>query len=100
MANTLISSQRYLDDETIEAKLFFKDFACTYVTVHVDGVDYNVLVDGHHSWEAARLAGEVPELFRDCKVQQDVDALGSETWLEAHQHDSDWYVLETGKLVW
>ena len=97
---TYISSQRHLDDDTVEDKRAAGDYACSYVDVTVQGVDYRVLVDGHHSYAAAAADGETPDMMHDALIQQDVDALGSLVWLEANQHDADWYDLDTKVNVW
>lgn len=95
-----ISSQRFLDDEIVEAKRKLCDFVVSYVNLEVEGEQFRVVVDGHHSLAAAMASRVAPEWVHASTVQQDVDALGALGWLEAHQHDTDWYDVGTGHNVW
>jgi hypothetical protein len=97
---TTISSQRYLDDAVVSDKSDAADYSCNYVNVTVEGIDYRVLVDGHHSLAAALADGVEPDWTHNVTLQQDVDAMGAIGWLEAHQHDADWYDVVTGVNVW
>jgi len=47
----LISSQRYLDEEIVAGKQADQDYTVQYAVVAVEGVEYMVVVDGHHSLE-------------------------------------------------
>jgi hypothetical protein len=100
MNTTTISSQRHIDEEIVAAKSDARDYAVSYVNVTVEGVDYRVIVDGHHSYSAAIADGASVVWEHASTIQQDVDALGSIGWLEANQHDSDWYDVATCVNVW
>lgn len=84
-----ISSQRYTDPKIVAAKLAAEDFEAAYVVVELEGVDYRVVVDGHHSIAAAKEAGAEVACY-----------LGATDWLAQHQMDSDWYDVSTGRVVW
>ena len=100
---TIISSQRYLDDDTVQAK---RD-ACDYVVTlspefDVDGVAMQVVVDGHHSLAAAEADGVAPEYVVASVQDDDRIALikrSVDDYLEASYIDSDWYDIATGHTV-
>ncbi len=57
-----ISSQHHLDDEIVAAKLAARDFEVMVSPVfEVAGATVRVVLDGHHSLAAAKLAGVAPE---------------------------------------
>jgi len=96
-----ISSQRYLDPATVAAKREAGDYVVSYVLVTVGGVEYRVVVDGHHSLAAARKDGVEPAwtpAHQEC--QSEADAMGGEPYLTAHMGDCDWYDVATGEGVW
>lgn len=99
-----ISSQRYLDDETVAAKLAANDYEVEVFGVVVGGQAYRVVVDGHHSLAAARQAGVEPvwvevERAVASEYASEIDEAGVHAWLDNHQVDSDWYNIETGLQV-
>lgn len=101
----LISSQRFLDESIVAEKAENEDFSCKYYRISVNGTEYRVLVDGHHSYAAAKAAGVEPELDEvDGQIKAEFDGqvadLGAEGWLEAHYHDAPYYHLDTGVDVW
>jgi hypothetical protein len=100
MNATTISSQRYLDDETVNAKREAHDYTVAHINITVEGIDYRVIVDGHHSYAAAVADAAEIDWQHERMSQADADALGAIDWLEAHQHDSDWYDVVTGINIW
>ena len=96
----LISSQRFIDESIVAAKQNAEDYTVQVATVEVDDVEYQVVVDGHHSLEAARRDGVQAE-FEGCnpEIQREASRDGN-AYLLAHQMDSDWYFVATGKDVW
>ena len=96
-----ISSQAYRDDEIIAEKLENRDFT-VYVTpvFEIDGEEYRVVTDGHHSFEAAKLAGVEPEFIEQTVRDNDNIARGGGggggMFLEHAYVDTDWYDIETG----
>lgn len=103
--STIISSQRYIDDEIVDAKLAAHDFRVTLSPAFVvDGIEYQVILDGHHSLAAAKLAGVEPEYTEATKQTADTVAMLErgeiEDFLIATRIDSDYYVVATGEDVW
>lgn len=101
----IITSQDYRDDEIIAAKRAAADYEVVLSPAfEVDGETYQVIIDGHHSFEAARLDGVEPE-FR-IATNQDHDAIGMIArgeigqFLEAVHHGSDYRDAYTGQFVW
>lgn len=101
---TLITSQRYLDQETVESKMGAEDYDVTVSPVFViDGADYQIIIDGHHSLAAAIADGVAPAL----KVanSSNFDAIGIldagdvEGFLAASWMGDDWFEFATGQLV-
>lgn len=61
----LITNQIHLDPEVVELKRLQHDYTVQVSPVIMDvvtGKQYRVVIDGHHSLEAARLDGVAPEL--------------------------------------
>jgi len=98
-----ISSQRYLDDETVMTKRENSDYVVTVSPAfEIDGVVMQAVIDGHHSFAAAMADGVEPE-FAVASVQDD-DRIalldGSiDDYLEVCYMDSDWYDIKTGQMV-
>lgn len=100
-----ISSQRYLDDETVEAKRAASDYVVTVFTLEYEGAMYSVVIDGHHSLAAAKADGAEPEyeeadgeLYR--QLQGELDDVGVEAFLESHYNGDEYYDVSTGVNVW
>jgi hypothetical protein len=93
-----ISSQRYLDPKTIEAKktelagASSVSIPCSYVGT-IDGTEYAMVADKHHTLAAARELG----LKIDYEVKADPEQLEGEALLEARYMDSSYYDIETGR---
>lgn len=97
---TTISSQRYLDPAIVSAKSAIQDYTAYYVTVRVDGVEYDVVLDGHHSLAAAKQDGADVEWEHLKDMQREADRMGAEDFLAAHHLGDDYYDIETGLGVW
>ncbi len=100
----IISSQAYREDEIIEKKINNSDFE-VLVSPEFDyeGEVFQVVIDGHHSYEAAIKTGNKPIYI--VATSQDVDYIellktDVELFLETTYIDSDWYYLESGMNVW
>lgn len=72
----IITSQDYIDDEIVAAKLAARDFA-VFVSpeFEIDGEAVCVLLDGHHSLAAAIEAGVEPEITEYSASEHDAVAL-------------------------
>jgi hypothetical protein len=97
-----ISSQRYIDQEIVDRKIAEQDFTVTLAEIeNEDGDEYDLVIDGHHSLEAAHQSGNAPDFqYADYDYQKEVEHLGFDDFLAAHHMDSDWYNIETGENVW
>lgn len=100
----LITSQHYLDDNIIAAKIEAGDYE-VFVSpeFEVDGEIYRVILDGNHSFAAALQAGVAPEITEysasDCDT---VFLLGRsvEAFLQAAWMDGEYIFASTRKAVW
>lgn len=99
----IISSQRYIDNKKVEQKMNEIGGRVTLPVLYAgeyEGEAIYILVDGHHTAEAAR------ELCLPINYETiDAKAWGYDTrWtledaLENLWMDSDWYDVETGSLA-
>lgn len=104
----IISSQHYLDWNIVEEKMNeiegmeSIEIPCCEIG-EIDGEEYAVQVDGHHTLAAARELGIPVEFTFD----EDPDGLEGEEYLVNHYMDGDWYDVEKSNpaeekfcLVW
>lgn len=100
-----ISSQRYIDDAIVEAKVEAADFE-VFVSpeFEFEGEIVRVVLDGHHSLAAAKLAGLAPVYVEYTATEHDAIALiaagAYEDFLMATHLGDDYYNVETGECVW
>jgi hypothetical protein len=101
---TLISSQRFVDDEILSQKIATQDFTVQLSPVFtIDGEEYQVVMDGHHSYHAALEAGVEPTYYEQTASENDRIALLDENvnlFLEACYHEDDWYDIKEGYTIW
>lgn len=101
---TLISSQRFIDDEILAQKIADRDFEVQISPVfEIDGEEYQVVTDGHHSYHAAKEAGVEPVYYEQSASENDRINLLKEDidlFLQACYHDDGWYNIETGVTIW
>lgn len=96
-----ISSQKYIDQEIVDIKIEEQDFVVTLADIENDGDEYELVVDGHHSLEAAKQAGVDPVYqYSEYDYQSEINSMGFDDFLASHYMDSDWYDIETGVSVW
>lgn len=100
-----ISSQHFLDDEIVSAKLAACDFEVLVSPVfEVAGATVRVVLDGHHSLAAAKAAGVEPEYITADATAHDAVALlnngDADTFLQATWVDGDYYDVDTKECVW
>lgn len=101
----LISAQAHRDDEIVASKIAAGDFEVQVSPVFVvGGIEYQVVVDGHHSLEAAKVAGVDAEFVVQTARDNDTIALLDvgqvEDFLAAHMIDGEYRFVETGNYVW
>lgn len=98
---TIISSQRYLDDDIVQSKIETRDFVVTVgPEIIVNGETYRVVYDGHHSLAAAHECGVAPEYVdgeADAESWINIDV---DKYLEAIWVDSAYYDVATGVDIW
>lgn len=102
---TLITSQDYLNEDTVADKLAAGDFDVSVSPIFViDGVEYQVVLDGHHSLAAATTAGVAPDLTVLTATDHDAVAVlergDIEGFLEAVHMGADYRDAITGKDIW
>lgn len=102
----IITSQMFRDDAIIEKKKNeLISYGATSVTLPVVPVyidDLYILVDGHHTYSAAKELGidVIFDVVDDEKsYYKDLEDENSEGILDAHYMDGDWRYLDTNKLV-
>jgi len=101
----LISSQDYRDPEIVERKRAAGDYTVRHSPIlEIDGERLAVVLDGHHSYEAARLDGVEPDYVELSVQEHDAIAIleGGDpvAFLGAVQDGVDWRYLDTGQPVW
>lgn len=97
----LISSQRHRDDAIVSEKREMRDYGVSVSPAfELFGEQVQLVLDGHHSWEAAMLDGVKPDV---CELDaSDDDRVGLlldgkiEAFLEVTHIDSDLYDIRTG----
>lgn len=100
----LISSQRYLDRSKVtDRALRFKRFKVAVYPIVLRGVQYTILMDGHHNYAAAKLAGIEPDYRSVAKKLMKIIGGMTEREREAlfinNVTDSNYYYVETGEVV-
>lgn len=97
---TIISSQQFIDPEIVEEKMEAISgleevvIPCYYIG-EIDGVEYAMQADGHHTLAAAKELG-IPYSF---DISDDPEGLSGEEMLTVRWMDGDWYDVETSDLV-
>lgn len=104
----IISSQHYLDMDLVEEKIEELrgadrvEIPCWYVG-EIDGEEYAVQADGHHTLAAARALG-IEVRF---EIGEDPEGLTGEDLLNQRYVDGDWYDVESSdpaedefELIW
>lgn len=100
----LISSQRYLNMDIVrERAVRFKRFVVNVYPVVLRGVQYTIIMDGHHNYAAAKLAGVEPDYRpigkKVMKILAGMSVDEREALLINNVTDSNYYVVETGEVV-
>lgn len=103
-AAPLISSQRFLNHAMVARKaLTFKVFVVSTVEIELRGQMYRILADGHHNLAASRMAGVEPTWRGPSRklqrVMRGMSAAELAHFLINNLTDSDWYFVDTGKVV-
>jgi len=103
MLNQIITSQDFIDDEIVAAKIADSDFE-VFVSpaFEFDGSTFRVLLDGHHSLAAAIAAGVEPTISERDAAEDDRVALieNADDFLAACWMDGEYRFAATGRAVW
>jgi hypothetical protein len=101
----LITSQNYLDSDIVADKISEEDFEVQVSPAFdYDGGTFQVIIDGHHSYAAAKEAGVTPVIIE--LTAQDFDAIcllqggDVEAFLAAADWGEGWIYAETSQPVW
>lgn len=99
----IISSQRYIDYNIVDRKIEeIKDETTVYLPIidaemtDDEGNDLYVLIDGHHTKEAAEELGINIEYE---EIENYFDLTGDNLLMACYM-DSNWYYIDTGRNVW
>lgn len=96
-----ITSQLFRDDARVEAKRADRDYAVQYVELECEGETLHLVIDGHHSHEAAKLDGVEPEWVEvTADYASEIEHLGGLGFCDAHDAGEGWWELETGQPAW
>lgn len=99
----LISSQRYLDQEIVDAKIAANDFVVSVSPEFaLNGVATRVVLDGHHSYAAAVQTGNEPVLEEVDSCSEVATVLrdhGVDALLEVTYQEDSWYDVADGVIV-
>ena len=98
----IISSQGYINDKIVEEKIqnlqknevSAVEIPCEEIG-SLDGEEYAIQIDGHHTLAAARELGLEIKFVISGKVDDYEQYDNTEDRLTAHYADSDWYYVET-----
>ena len=93
--NEIYSAQSYRDEKIVEEKRANKDYAIKVAYIADDDNMIAVLVDGHHSLEAAKIDGVEPEIEI---VKSEYKSL--EEYVIAFNDLSNPVNIITGKEIW
>lgn len=96
-----ISSQRFLNEDLVNQKISHSDFDVFVSPVfEFEGAEYRVLLDGHHSFAAAKESNNDPIFIEMDSSQHDAIGLEPGLFLEVVHMGDDYYDTETGIDVW
>jgi hypothetical protein len=101
----VISSQRYRDQYIVDAKIAEEDYVVTVSPdVKIGDDTYWIVMDGHHSYEAAKQSGNLGKVEWVEATGDNCDYLGlaqtdpERFFLLSHCGD-DWYDIQSGAPV-
>ncbi|MEB7922358.1 chromosome partitioning protein ParB [Atlantibacter hermannii] len=100
----LISSQRYLDMGKVNDRVArFKRFIVCVYPVVLRGVQYTILMDGHHNYAAAKLVGVEPDYRpitkKVLRILKDMPEREREAFFINNVTDSNYYYVDNGEVV-
>lgn len=101
----IISSQRYIDDEIMQEKIENEDYdVLVSPEFELDGKIYQVILDGHHSFFAAKELNIDANLIISTPTDHDAISILNdgyvESFLEVVHMGDDYYDVNTEDNVW
>lgn len=102
----IISSQRFTDENIVAEKIENEDFEVMLSPEFViDGETFQVVLDGHHSFAAAKAVGITPDFWTADGGDHDAISIlencgETEDFLLATHMGDDYYNIETGLNIW
>jgi hypothetical protein len=100
----LISSQRYLNMSIVHDRVGkFRRFVVNVYPIVLRGVQYTVLMDGHHNYAAAKIAGVAPDYRgiskKTLRILSAMTGREREAFFINNITDSNYYYVESGEVV-
>lgn len=97
-----ITSQLERIESIVAEKQAAQDYEVTFVRVTMDdGEEIALVIDGHHSHEAAKRDGADPVWIDDTdKYASEINHLGGNGFCDAHNCGDGWWEINTGKAAW
>lgn len=97
-----ITSQLERIEDIVTEKQANEDYEVSFVEVTMsDGETIRLVIDGHHSHEAAKRDGaEVEWLDVTDKFASEIKHLGGNGFCDAHNCGEGWWEIETGRAAW
>ena len=96
-----ITSQLERIESIVHEKQEAKDYEVSIVVLTVDGEEIALVIDGHHSHEAAKRDGVEPA-YKDVTddYAREINHLGGNGFCDAHNCGEGWWEINTGKAAW
>lgn len=100
----LISSQLYLNRKIVNGRVQrFKRFIVSVHPIILRGVQYTILMDGHHNYAAAKIAGVEPDYRpipkKVLRILGEMSEREREAFFINNITDSHYYYVATGEVV-
>lgn len=97
-----ITSQLERLESVVAAKQAAEDYEVRFVELTMDdGETIRLVIDGHHSHEAAKRDGaDIDWIDVTDEYATEIRHLGGNGFCDAHSCGEGWWEIETGKAAW
>jgi hypothetical protein len=101
MNEKLITSQNHIDADVVAEKSLSKDYVVIVgKIITINGIDYRVVIDGHHSLRAAINDKAIPTYHIATVTECDREGIDDvEQYLESHWMDGDYRDAFSGEII-